>query len=166
VRTLKDHIDAVYALAFTPDGKRLVSGAADRTVKIWDPATGERLYTMSEPSDGINAIALDPTGTMVAAGGLDKTLRVWKLGERGGELKSTLIAHEDQILALAWSPDGKRIVSAGADRVIKVLSAPDLGELNAITGQPDWVYAVRFAPDGRSYAVGRYDGSFDVYKRD
>ena len=42
IRTLKDHIDAVYALAFTPDGKRLVSGSADRRMKVWDsiPATG------------------------------------------------------------------------------------------------------------------------------
>ena len=45
-----------------PDGKRLVSGAADRSVKIWDVATGERLYTLSESTDGINTIALSPDG--------------------------------------------------------------------------------------------------------
>jgi len=53
LKTLKDHIDAIYALAFTPDGKRLVSVSADRGVKVWDPAAGERLYTMSEPLDGL-----------------------------------------------------------------------------------------------------------------
>ncbi|MCZ2147414.1 MAG: WD40 repeat domain-containing protein [Bryobacterales bacterium] len=119
IRTLKDHIDAVYALAFTPDGKRLVSGAADRTVKVWNPETGERLYTFGEPLDGINAIALDSTGKMVAAGGLDKTVRIWSRGDKGGELRQSLIAHEDAILQLAWSPDGKMIVSASADGVIK-----------------------------------------------
>jgi WD40 repeat protein/mono/diheme cytochrome c family protein len=163
IRTLKDHIDAVYALAFTPDGKRLVSGAADRTVKVWDVATGTRLYTLSEPSDGINALALDPTGTMVAAGGLDKTIRIWKLGDKDGELLNSLIAHEDSILSLAWSPDGKTIVSAGADRTIKIMSAADLTEEKALTNQPDWVYAVRFAPDGRSFAAGRFDGSLSIY---
>ena len=69
IRTLKDHIDAVYALAFTPDGKRLVSASADRGVKIWDVASGERLYTLSEPTDGLNTLAIDPAGKRVAAGG-------------------------------------------------------------------------------------------------
>jgi hypothetical protein len=96
---LKDHIDAVYALAFTLDGSRLVSGAADRTVKIWDTATGERLYTLGEPLDGLNTIALSPDGKRVAAGGLDKTIRVWSLGPRSGALLHSLIAHEDAICA-------------------------------------------------------------------
>ena len=80
IRTLKDHIDAVYALAFTPDGRRLVSASADRGVKVWDVASGERLYTLSEPSDGLNTLALDPSGKRVAAAGLDRTIRVWSLG--------------------------------------------------------------------------------------
>ena len=81
--------------------QRLISGAADRTVKVWDVATGERLYTLSEPQDGLNTIALDPTGKFVAAGGLDKTIRIWTLGDKGGTLVNSLIAHEDAILKLA-----------------------------------------------------------------
>ena len=69
IRTLRDHIDAIYALAFTPDGKRLVTGAADRSVKVWDVATGTRLYTLSESTDAVNTIAISPDGKRVAAGG-------------------------------------------------------------------------------------------------
>jgi WD40 repeat protein/mono/diheme cytochrome c family protein len=159
VRTLKDHIDAVYALAFTPDGKRLVSGAADRTVKIWDPATGARLYSLSEPLDGVNAIAIDPSGTKVAAGGLDKTIRIWSLGETGGTLIESLMAHEDAILRLAWSPDGRTLASAAADRTLKFFRAADLSELYALPGQSDWTYGLEFSPDGSVLAVGRFDGS-------
>lgn len=164
IRTLKDHIDAIYALAFTPDGARLVSGAADRTVKIWNPETGERLYTFGEPLDGINTIALDPLGRRVAAGGLDKTIRIWSLGEKGGKLLQTLIAHEDAVLKLAWSPDGKTLVSSGADRTIKVFNADDLTEIKAIPGQPDWAYGLDFAPGGQSFAAGRQDGSLEFYQ--
>jgi WD40 repeat protein len=162
IRTLKDHIDAVYALAFTPDGKRLVSGAADRTVKVWDPATGVRLYTLSEPIEGIQTVAVDPTGKLVAAGGIDKSIRVWSLGETGGELVHSLMAHEDAILKIAWSPDGRTLVSSSADRSIKVLDAANLTE-RAVVAQPDWVYGIAFSPDGKSLAVGRLDGSVDVY---
>lgn len=162
IRTLKDHIDAVYAVAFTPSGKRLVSGAADRTVKIWDVSTGKRLYTFSEATDGINSIAIDPSGKMAAAAGLDKSIRIWSLGETGGELLHSLMAHEDAILRLAWSPDGKTIVSSAADRSIKVLRAADLTELKHTANQPDWVYGLQFTPDGQKLLVARMDGSFDL----
>lgn len=162
-RELKDHIDAVYSLAFTPDGKRLVSGAADRTVKVWDVASGERLYTLGEPTDGINSVAVSPDGKLVAAGGQDKSIRIWALEEKQGKLLHTTIAHEDAILHLAFSPDGKRLVSASSDRSIKVFSLPDLTEVKSIPNQPDWPYAVQFAPDGKTFAAGRYDGSLSIY---
>ncbi len=161
IRTYKDHIDAVYAVAFTPDGKRLVSGAADRTVKIWDAATGERLYTLSEPQDGINTIAIDPTGHFVAAGGLDKNIRIWSLGEKEGTLLHSLIAHEDAILRLAWSPDGKELLSSSADKTVKLFRAGDLTELQSFP-EPDWVYGLQFAPNGKTFAAGRFDGSLAI----
>ena len=161
IRTYKDHIDAVYAVEFTPDGKRLVSGSADRTIKIWDVATGDRLYTLAEPQDGINTIAIDPTGKLVAAGGLDKSIRIWSLGEKEGKLLHSQIAHEDAILRLAWSPDGAALVSSSADRTVKVFSAKDLSELRSFP-ESDWVYGLQFAPSGKTFAIGRFDGSFTI----
>jgi len=161
IRTYKDHIDAVYAVAFTPDGKRLISGAADRTIKIWNVASSERLYTLSEPQDGINTIAVDPTGKYVAAGGLDKSIRVWSLGEKEGTLLHSLIAHEDAILRLAWSPDGAELISSSADRTVKLFRAQDLSELHSYP-EPDWVYGLQFAPNGKTFAIGRFDGSLTI----
>jgi tricorn protease-like protein len=163
IRTLKDHIDAVYALAFTPDGKRLVSASADRGVKVWDVASGERLYTLSEPTDGLSTLALDPSGKRVAAAGLDRTIRVWSLGEKTGTLLNSSIAHEDAILRLAWSPDGKYLVSSAADKEVKIFNADDLSVVKTWR-QPDWALSLAFAPDGKTFAVGRFDGSFEVYR--
>jgi uncharacterized protein with WD repeat len=161
IRTYKDHIDAVYAVAFTPDGKRLVSGAADRTIKIWNVATGERLYTLSEPQDGINTLAIDPSGRFVAAAGLDKSIRIWSLGEKEGTLLHSQIAHEDAILRLAWSPDGSELISSSADRTVKVFRAGDLTELHSFP-EPDWVYGLQFAPNGKNFAIGRFDGALTI----
>jgi WD40 repeat protein len=163
IRTYKDHIDAVYAVAFTPDGQRLVSGAADRTIKIWNVATGERLYTLSEPQDGINTIAIDPSGKFVAAGGLDKSIRIWSLGEKEGKLLHSQIAHEDAILRLAWSSDGTELISSSADRTVKVFLAQDLSELQSFP-EPDWVYGLQFTPNGKTFAIGRFDGSLTITK--
>ena len=161
IRTYKDHIDAVYAVAFTPDGSRLVSGAADRTIKIWNVATGDRLYTLSEPQDGINTLAIDPTGKLVAAAGLDKTIRIWSLGEKEGTLLHSLIAHEDAILRLAWSPDGAQLLSSSADRTVKLFRAADLSELQSFP-ETDWVYGLEFAPNGKTFAIGRFDGTLTI----
>jgi WD40 repeat protein len=162
VRTLKDHIDAVYALAFTPDGKRLLSASADRGVKVWDPVTGERLYTLSDAQDGLNALVIDPTGQFCAAGGLDRTIRVWSLGAKSGKLETSLIAHEDAILKLAYSPDGKTLISTAADRTLKAFRASDLTEIKNYPRQPDWVMSLDFEPNGKHFAVGRFDGSMEI----
>jgi WD40 repeat protein len=161
VRTYLDHIDAVYAVAFTPDGRLLISGSADRTVKVWNAATGERLYTLSEPQDGINTIAIDPSGKFVAAGGLDKSIRIWSLGDTSGTLLHSQIAHQDAILRLAWSPDGAELLSSSADRTVKLFRATDLSELQSFR-EPDWVYGLQFAPIGKSFAIGRFDGSLTI----
>ena len=132
-------------------------------IKVWDVASGERLYTLGEPTDGINAIAIDPTGKMVAAAGLDKSIRIWALEAKAGRLLQSQIAHEDAILKLAWSPDGSKIVSASSDKTIKVFKAPELTEIKTIAHQPDWTNGLEFAPDGKTFAAGRYDGSLSIY---
>ena len=161
IRTYKDHIDAVYAVAFTRDGQRLISGAADRTLKVWNVATGERLYTLSESQDGINTLVLDPTGRHVAAAGLDKSIRIWTLGDKSGTLENSLIAHEDAILKLAWSPDGATLLSSSADRTVKLYRARDLTELKAWP-ESDWTYGLQFSPDGKMFALGRFDGTWEL----
>jgi WD40 repeat protein len=161
IRTYKDHIDAVYAVVFTADGKRLVSGSADRSVKVWDVASGERLFTLSEPLDGINTVAIDPSGRFVAAGGLDKSIRIWSLEATKGVLVHSLIAHEDAILRLAWSRDGKELLSSSADKTVKLFRAVDLTELRSFS-ESDWVYGLQFSPDGKTIAIGRFDGVLTV----
>ena len=161
IRTYKDHIDAVYALAFTPDGKRLISGSADRSVKVWNVATGQRLYTLSDPQDGVNAVAIDPSGKLVAAAGLDKSIRIWSLGDTAGTLLHSLIAHEDAILRLSWSSDGAELLSSSADKSVKLFRASDLNELKSFP-ETDWVFGLQFAPDGKTFAIGRFDGNLTI----
>ena len=84
VKNLQDHIDAVFAVAFSPDGKHLASGSQDRSVKIWDIASGQRLYTLGDATDGLTSIAYSPSGKQIAAAGYDKTIYVWEVGDSDG----------------------------------------------------------------------------------
>jgi WD40 repeat protein len=132
-------------------------------VKIWDVASGRRLYTMGDASDGLTSLEYSPSGDRIAAAGYDKTIYIWRLGDTDASLLQSLIADEGSILALVWSPDGKTIVTSSSDGSIRFRDAATLNPLRVIDHQPDWVQALSISPDGTKLAAGRYNGSLTLY---
>jgi WD40 repeat protein len=158
------HTDTVFAVRSVPMTKARF-GAGDRTVKIWDLASGTRMYTSSEPADVVQSVAFQPsgTGTRLSAAGNDNTIRTWELTSKGGTLVRSIRAHNAPILRIAYSPDGTLLASTASDRTVKIWNAATGAEVRTLERQSDWARALAWSPDSRRLAVGRYDGTVVVY---
>jgi WD40 repeat protein len=133
----RGHTGVVTSIFFSEDGKYLVSGSADATVRLWDAATGAQLRDFSVEG-GIVGVAFSRKGR-IAAGGHDRTLYVWSAAT--GELVQKMRGHLDDINSVAFSPDGDRLVSASADGTIKIWSTEtgDLRSTFAARANRDWL---------------------------
>src|SRR5262249_35025557 len=108
--TLKGHTGVVLSVAFSPDGKRLVSGSEDQTVKVWDAHTGQQPLTLKGHTSWVNSVAFSPDGTRIASGSWDhlhKTpgeVKVWDA--QTGQETLTLKGHTGAVASVAFSANG------------------------------------------------------------
>ena len=94
--TLKGHRGAVKCVSFTPDGKRIVSGSGDKTVKVWDAQTGQETLTLKGHLDNVNGVSFSPDGKRIVSGSYDKTVKVWDVAT--GQESLTLKRHSGYVL--------------------------------------------------------------------
>ncbi|MBD2339581.1 hypothetical protein H6G64_21645 [Calothrix sp. FACHB-156] len=161
VRTLVGHSKSVNALALTPDGKYVISGSDDNTLKVWNWQTGEELRTLNGHSSYVNALALTPDGKYVISGSLDSTLKVWNW-QTGEELR-TLNGHSKSVEALALTSDSKYVITGSSDTTLKVWDWQTGEELRTLAGHTSSVNAVALTSDGKYAISGSGDTTLKVW---
>ncbi len=153
---------AVLSVAVTPDGQYVVSGSHDKTVRLWELATGKEVRRFTGHSDYVNSVAVTPDGKYVVSGSADKTVRLWGLAT-GKEVRR-FTGHEDWVRSVAVTPDGQYVVSGSDDETVRLWGLARGKEVRRFTGHEDWVLSVAVTPDGQYVVSGSVDKTVRVWE--
>jgi serine/threonine protein kinase/WD40 repeat protein len=179
IHRLEGHTANAQCVAFAPNGRQALSGAADRSVRLWDVVTGNPIRTFWESHRApVRDVAFRPDGRRALSGSEDGTLRVWDV-ERGNELRrfevpiapvalaAALMAPDCwsrmnwltrpgavTIRSVAFSPDGSRVLAGAEDGTVHLWEVEPERYLGFFLLGAGPVTSVAFAPDGKAIAAG------------
>jgi WD40 repeat protein len=152
-----EHGERVRGIDLDSTETRLISGAADATVRIWNVETGAMLRELRGPSDWVTHAELSPDDTEVVATARDGTARIWDAST--GALRRTLGGHQGTVWAGTFDPKGLVIATAAEDGSARLWDRTSGIELAAFEGHANLVRSVAFSPDGQRLATASYDGT-------
>ena len=164
VDRLLGHQGGLRAIALSPDGRRMVSASIDRTLRLWNVASGQPIGPpLLGHSGTVRAVAFSPDGRRIVSGSSDTTLRIWD-GFTGSPIGAAILGNTGPILSVAFSPDGRQIVSGAMDKTVRLWDAANGKSLAPpLLGHLGVVRAVAFSPDGRTILSGSSDNSLRLW---
>lgn len=162
------HTGSVNAAVYSPDGRLLVTGSSDKTVKLWDVGDPAKPVELATAQTGaVYGVAISPDGKTFATAGVDRTVQLWDITDPRAPRKiQTLTGHTNVVYSVAFSPDGKTLGSGSYDQSSRLWDVSNLSaatEIGHLTEYGSIVKQVAFSPDGRTFAGGADDRTVHLW---
>ncbi len=161
LKTLRGHSDVVRRVQFSPNGKWIVSGSDDKTIRIWEVATGKEIRVIRGNEYAVKCIACSPNGQYVASGDINDAVHIWDIVN--GKEFAKLRGHTSNVTCLQFNHNGERLISGSADHSIRIWDV-DRGKSIATLyvryedhRYEEGVVCIAFSPDGEQIVSGSSD---------
>lgn len=156
------HENVIYALIFSNKGDLLISGSADRTIKVWNSITGSLKFTLRGHTGSVRTLAISPCDRFLISGSADGTIRIWDLAT--SLTKPHIIdEHSHEVTAITITPDSKYFISAAKDNYLKIWCMKSKKNIYAFKNNVNNINSVAVSPDSKIIAVGNIDGIVQVW---
>ena len=153
----RGHTGYVSSVAFSPDGKQIISGSRDNTLRLWNAHSGQPVgLPFKGHTKSVNSIAFSPDGKQIISGSSDQTLRLWD-AQNGQPIGSPFKGHTGPVYSVAFSPDGTLIMSGAWDRTVLIWNVCRPKEIELCLKADEFVSSVAFSSDGKKIVSGDCD---------
>ena len=161
VLDLTGHGDVVIGVAFSPDGRQLLTGSLDQTARVWDVATGREERVFTGHTGAIYEVAFASDGATVLTASADKTARLWDA--RTGNLQRVFVGAADRVTGAAFSPDGQHIITRALDDSVRVWDVAVEPEPRSFGQHDDRVTGLALSPDEKHLVTASWDQTARVW---
>ncbi|KAJ5185280.1 hypothetical protein N7472_010120 [Penicillium cf. griseofulvum] len=157
-KTLACQLGAVMSMAFSPNGKQIVTGSIDTTIRRWDITIGATQNVVGH-SGRVVTVAISLDGKVIASGSTDNTVKLWDAAT--GDLQQSLEGHQNTVFAVIFSPDNKQIASCSGEAV-NLWDAATGGLQNSLESDDNFS-TIAFSPDSKLIATGHKHGKISLW---
>ena len=166
VRSLTEHTEVVYAVAFRPNTHELATGSLDKTARIWNADIGQALHLIKDHAEAVFGVAYSPDGKLLATASGDRSAKLFQTTDY--KRVASLTAHQDGVTHVAFNQNGTLLATTSADRQIRIWKV-EIGKMeNPLRqqGESDVINACIFSPDGSLWVFGSSNSRVRIYNGD
>jgi hypothetical protein len=166
LRTLTEHTEVVYAVAFRPNTHELATGSLDKTARIWNADTGQSTHLIKDHAEAVFGVAYSPDGKLLATASGDRSAKLFQTSDY--KRVASLTAHQDAVTHVAFNQNGTLLATTSADRQIRIWKV-EIGKMeNPLRqqGEGDVINSCVFSPDGSLLVFGSSNSRVRVYNGD
>jgi serine/threonine protein kinase len=154
------HTDNINAVAFTEQGRTIVSASHDGTLRTWEADSGRQVRAWSAHEGPVWGVAVAANGRLALSGGQDRMLRVWDV--QAGESLPALPEQSMMVTCVAMTADGRYAASGGMDALVRLWDVSSRKELRSFAGHTGRITALAFSPNGKRLASGSRDKTLRI----